>query len=106
MAGMGEHKFFLDGAFNGGPLGELAQWCDLISALYILGHDLIIGFQVEDIPWWENAFNYSNYKLLFLYDNLEEVGLEPNEVAKMASLTTVNTVINKCISARLVRPSY
>ncbi|KAL9958747.1 hypothetical protein ACROYT_G035803 [Oculina patagonica] len=51
MAGMGEHKFFLDGAFNGGPLGELAQWCDLISALYILGHDLVIGFQVEDVPW-------------------------------------------------------
>ena len=51
MAGMGEHKFFFDGAFNGGPLGELAQWCDLISALYILGHDLIIGFQKEDVPW-------------------------------------------------------
>lgn len=50
MAGMGEHKFFLDGAFMGGPLGELAQWCDLISALYILGHDLIIAFQVEDVP--------------------------------------------------------
>jgi len=50
MAGMGEHKFFLDGAFKGGPLGELAQWCDLISALYILGHDIIIAFQVEDVP--------------------------------------------------------
>lgn len=47
---MGEHKFFLDGAFMGGPLGELVQWCDLISALYILGHDLAIGFQVGDIP--------------------------------------------------------
>ncbi|KAM7436454.1 hypothetical protein ABFA07_013721 [Porites harrisoni] len=50
LAGMGEHKFFLDGAFMGGPLGELVQWCDLISALYILGHDLTIGFQVGDIP--------------------------------------------------------
>lgn len=50
LAGMGEHKFFLDGAFLGGPLGELVQWCDLISALYILGHDLTIGFQVGDIP--------------------------------------------------------
>lgn len=50
MSGMGEHKFFLDSAFMGGPLGELAQWCDVISALYILGHDLIVGFQTEDIP--------------------------------------------------------
>ena len=50
LAGMGEHKFFLDGAFMGGPLGELVQWCDLISALYILGHELTIGFEVGDIP--------------------------------------------------------
>ncbi|XP_073230424.1 alpha-1,6-mannosylglycoprotein 6-beta-N-acetylglucosaminyltransferase A-like isoform X3 [Porites lutea] len=50
LAAMGEHKFFLDGAFLGGPLGELVQWCDLISALYILGHDLTVGFQVGDIP--------------------------------------------------------
>lgn len=83
MAGMGEHKFFLDGAFNGGPLGELAQWCDLISALYILGHDLIIGFQMEDVPWWENVFNYSTNYLTtaYFYGNLKEKGLEPNEEA-------------------------
>lgn len=60
MAGMGEHKFFLDGAFKGGPLGELVQWCDLISALYILGHDIIIAFQVEDVPRWDNVFHTSN----------------------------------------------
>lgn len=52
MAGMGEHKFFLDGAFMGGPLGELAQWCDLISALYILGHELVISFMKEEVPRW------------------------------------------------------
>jgi len=50
MAAIGEQKFLLDWAFLGGPLGELTQWCDLISALYILGHDLIIAFQVEDVP--------------------------------------------------------
>jgi len=61
MAGMGEHKFFLDEAFLGGPLGELAQWCDLISALYILGHDLIIAFQVEDVPRWEKVFPHQQW---------------------------------------------
>ena len=49
MAGMGEHKFLLDGAFMGGPLGELAQWCDLISALYILGHELAISFMKDEV---------------------------------------------------------
>ncbi|XP_015757927.1 PREDICTED: alpha-1,6-mannosylglycoprotein 6-beta-N-acetylglucosaminyltransferase A-like [Acropora digitifera] len=50
LSSMGEHKFFLDNAFMGGPLGELTQWCDLISALYVLGHDVTIGFNVDDVP--------------------------------------------------------
>ena len=50
LSSMGEHKFFLDNAFMGGPLGELTQWCDLISALYVLGHDITIGFNVDDVP--------------------------------------------------------
>ena len=50
LSSMGEHKFFLDNAFMGGPLGELTQWCDLISALYVLGHDVTIGFKVDDVP--------------------------------------------------------
>ena len=39
----------LDRAFKGGPLGELVQWCDLISALYILGHKLEIGLLKEEV---------------------------------------------------------
>ncbi|XP_078344105.1 alpha-1,6-mannosylglycoprotein 6-beta-N-acetylglucosaminyltransferase A-like, partial [Oculina patagonica] len=50
MAGLGLNKFILDMAFRGGPLGELVQWCDLISVLHILGHDVTIGFLVEHIP--------------------------------------------------------
>ena len=50
MAAMGEFKFFLDGAFKGGPLGELVQWCDLVSALYILGHELAISFMKDEVP--------------------------------------------------------
>ena len=33
----------------GGPLGELVQWSDIISALYILGHDLVITSEVEQL---------------------------------------------------------
>lgn len=33
----------------GGPLGELVQWSDIISALYILGHDLTITSEVEQL---------------------------------------------------------
>ncbi|CAH3193369.1 unnamed protein product, partial [Porites evermanni] len=41
-------KFFTE-AFTGGCLGELTQWSDLMSALYILGHDLIITSDYNDL---------------------------------------------------------
>jgi len=33
---------FGDQATKGGPLGELVQWSDVISTLYLLGHDITI----------------------------------------------------------------
>ncbi|KAL8623884.1 hypothetical protein ACOMHN_050599 [Nucella lapillus] len=44
-AGLG----FAELQFKGGPLGELVQWSDLISALYILGHQLTITSEVEQL---------------------------------------------------------
>lgn len=38
-----------ESAQKGGPLGELVQWSDIISALYILGHDLKITSEVEEL---------------------------------------------------------
>ena len=35
--------------FTGGPLGELVQWADLLATLYVLGHELIISFEIEHI---------------------------------------------------------
>ena len=32
----------LDQAGKGGPLGEVIQWTDLIAALYMLGHDVVV----------------------------------------------------------------
>ncbi|KAL8623882.1 hypothetical protein ACOMHN_050597 [Nucella lapillus] len=40
---------FAENQFKGGPLGELVQWSDLISALYILGHQLTITSEVEQL---------------------------------------------------------
>ena len=33
----------------GGPLGELVQWSDIICTLYMLGHDLIITSEFEEL---------------------------------------------------------
>ena len=35
--------------FSGGPLGELVQWSDLITTLYILGHDLTITSESDQL---------------------------------------------------------
>ncbi|KAK2839551.1 hypothetical protein Q5P01_013291 [Channa striata] len=36
-------------AFTGGPLGELVQWSDLISALHILGHHLHLSASIPSL---------------------------------------------------------
>ena len=38
-----------ENAFSGGPLGELVQWSDIISAIYILGHDVTLAKSVADL---------------------------------------------------------
>ena len=36
-----------DRAFSGGPVGELTQWADLIAALYLLGHELDLRWDIH-----------------------------------------------------------
>ncbi|XP_018600038.1 alpha-1,6-mannosylglycoprotein 6-beta-N-acetylglucosaminyltransferase A-like isoform X2 [Scleropages formosus] len=38
-----------ENAFSGGPLGELVQWSDLITTLYLLGHDLRISASLAEL---------------------------------------------------------
>lgn len=38
-------------ASKGGPLGELVQWSDIISALYLLGHNLTITSEFDDLAY-------------------------------------------------------
>ncbi|KAJ7372831.1 Alpha-1,6-mannosylglycoprotein 6-beta-N-acetylglucosaminyltransferase A [Desmophyllum pertusum] len=50
MASLAQNAYIFKTTLKGGPLGELTQWCDLICALHILGHDLTIGFMKEHLP--------------------------------------------------------
>ncbi|KAG7271337.1 hypothetical protein CRUP_037286 [Coryphaenoides rupestris] len=34
---------------KGGPLGEMVQWADIFSALYVLGHDLKISVSLKEL---------------------------------------------------------
>ncbi|XP_061907761.1 alpha-1,6-mannosylglycoprotein 6-beta-N-acetylglucosaminyltransferase B-like [Entelurus aequoreus] len=34
---------------KGGPLGEMVQWADILTALYVLGHDLKISVSVKEL---------------------------------------------------------
>lgn len=36
-------------AYKGGPLGELVQWSDLITSLYLLGHDVTVTADIVDM---------------------------------------------------------
>uniref|UniRef100_A0A9J7WYK5 alpha-1,6-mannosyl-glycoprotein 6-beta-N-acetylglucosaminyltransferase n=1 Tax=Cyprinus carpio carpio TaxID=630221 RepID=A0A9J7WYK5_CYPCA len=38
-----------ENAFSGGPLGELVQWSDLITTLYLLGHDIRISASLAEL---------------------------------------------------------
>jgi len=38
-----------DNAFKGGPLGELVQWADVISSIYLLGHDVTVSTSSNDL---------------------------------------------------------
>lgn len=49
---MGSCDFYptlLQNAFTGGYLGELVQWTDVISTLYILGHQLELSKSFVEI---------------------------------------------------------
>ncbi|XP_036401099.1 alpha-1,6-mannosylglycoprotein 6-beta-N-acetylglucosaminyltransferase A-like [Megalops cyprinoides] len=38
-----------ENAFSGGPLGELVQWSDVITTLYLLGHDVRISASLAEL---------------------------------------------------------
>ncbi|XP_032902328.1 coiled-coil domain-containing protein 126 [Amblyraja radiata] len=38
-----------ENVFKGGPLGELVQWSDLITSVYLLGHNIILSTSVDEL---------------------------------------------------------
>ena len=48
---------FAENADHGGPLGELVQWSDLISCLYLLGHSLHFSTEVNQLKTFSNALD-------------------------------------------------
>ena len=40
---------FAETADKGGPLGELVQWCDLITSLHVLGHDIKVTVEHSEM---------------------------------------------------------
>lgn len=34
---------------KGGPLGEMVQWADILTALHVLGHNLKISFSLKEL---------------------------------------------------------
>jgi len=48
LSDKGNHHY-AEGAFKGGPLGELVQWADVITSVYILGHSITLSTEVSHL---------------------------------------------------------
>ena len=45
---------YAEGAFKGGPLGELVQWADLITSVYMLGHRITLSTEISQLTAYIN----------------------------------------------------
>lgn len=65
-----------ENAFSGGPLGELVQWSDLITTLYLLGHDVRISASLVELK--ESVAKCVVYQMPFLRLNVAKSGPNPS----------------------------
>jgi len=49
MGAYASYKNWLENAYSGLPLGEMVQWSDVITASYVLGHNITISSEKEII---------------------------------------------------------
>ena len=40
---------WLENAYSGAPLGEMVQWSDLIASLYVLGHNVTVTTDLNEM---------------------------------------------------------
>ncbi|XP_031574835.1 alpha-1,6-mannosylglycoprotein 6-beta-N-acetylglucosaminyltransferase A-like isoform X2 [Actinia tenebrosa] len=59
-------------AFTGAPLGELVQWSDLITALFILGHNIVLCTRREEV---KNHLNIPKSKTCASKSRIDEYDL-------------------------------
>lgn len=46
---------------KGGPLGEMVQWADIVTALHVLGHNLKISVSLKELHGYAKSDVFSNY---------------------------------------------
>ena len=72
---------FGEAALNGGPLGELVQWSDLIASLHLLGHNVVLSWssnKLQQLVGEDNQFEgcipQKKFDLVFTdYNGLSQV---------------------------------
>ena len=58
IGAIGVNEWLVEWAGKGGPLGELIQWTDLITSLYMLGYDVTVA---QDAAELANVLNGNEY---------------------------------------------
>ena len=85
MASLAQNAYIFKTTLKGGPLGELTQWCDLICALHILGHDLTIGFMKEHLPRWGNVSSPQVFSTFAISQTIKKALLTNHTVSALGS---------------------
>ena len=49
MGAFANYENWLENAYSGLPLGEMVQWSDVITAFYVLGHNITLSSEKEII---------------------------------------------------------
>ena len=49
MGAYASYEDWLENAYSGLPLGEMVQWSDVITAFYVLGHNITLSSEKEII---------------------------------------------------------
>ena len=65
---------FAQNAFHGGPLGELVQWADLITSIYLSGHNVTFSESKNDLLQLVEivliTFSFDKITMCFLWQTI------------------------------------
>lgn len=70
---------------KGGPLGEMVQWADILTALHVLGHNLKISMSVKELQGWVTVCWSCRMLEVLLFEALQRIkSAEGQEVTATA----------------------